>query len=301
MNKRKRSCSDDFIYSCEFTDLGTNSDLTSEMISSLGMNPVSYHNFEDGLTTHMLYSDARLEVLETGRRVLEESHKWASMGVSLSHFNVRKIRREEWAESWKKFFKVMRVSSRITVKPAWIEYSPRDEKEIIIDIDPGMSFGPGKHATTKFCLRLLQHVCRRKPAASFLDVGCGSGILMIAALKMGVPKAHGIDNDPLSIDVAKENLIKNGIATGKFSLSLAGIEDAKLRLNSDCVAANIISSVISKNADKLLSFVKPGGSLVVSGILPSEYPEIKEKLECLGAREIKSLSDGEWSAGLFEK
>ena len=188
-------------------------------------------------------------------------------------FRSRIIKEEEWAEAWKSNFKILKVSPRIVVKPPWETYAPLKE-EIVIEIDPGMAFGTGTHPSTQMCLQVLDEripAFHRQP--SFLDVGTGSGILAIAAWKLGAKPVMAIDIDPVAVESARKNAKAN--KTGKGIAFRGGSLDGR-RLSFDIVAANLLPQELLRLASPLSRMISPGGVAIVSGFLRKQRKEIAE-------------------------
>ena len=183
----------------------------------------------------------------------------------------RVIREEKWAEAWKANFKSVHVTSRLVIKPPWEEY-PKKKDETVIEIDPGMAFGTGTHASTQMCLQALEELIPSFPQGpAILDVGTGSGILAIAAQKLGARRILAIDIDPMAIDCARENAAANHVKGGiDFRVgSLGG-----LRRRFDIVVANLLPQELLKLAPSLTARVKSRGCLITSGILRRQKREI---------------------------
>lgn len=182
---------------------------------------------------------------------------------------------EDWSEAWKTYFEVIKVTDRITIKPTWKDYDPgRDE--IIIHLDPGMAFGTGTHPTTAMCIQLIQtHV---EKGSTFLDVGTGSGILMVAAAKLGAQSMTGIDTDAVAIRVAEQNLDKNGIDPGFYDLLCATLDQTDPGL-FDLIAVNIIAQVIVDILPDLALRMKKNTTLILSGIIKERLNDVVRKIE----------------------
>jgi ribosomal protein L11 methyltransferase len=174
-----------------------------------------------------------------------------------------------WRDSWRQFFAPTRISRRVAVRPSWNEIAPAGDGAVVLVIDPGMAFGTGTHETTRLCVRALDEWLAEHPGASVLDVGCGSGILTMAAHCLGASMVRGIDNDPEAIRVARENWVLNGLGTEDEAPY--GVEElARVEPGWDVVVANIISGVLLALREPLTRAVSPGGLLVLSGVLASE-------------------------------
>jgi ribosomal protein L11 methyltransferase len=203
-----------------------------------------------------------------------------------------------WAEAWKEYFKPLRISPRLVVKPPWEPYRPK-ENDLVIEVDPGMAFGTGSHPTTRMCLQILEEVIRNgAPARSVLDVGTGSGILAIAARKMGAKHVVGIDIDPVAIEGARENASLNKVRTGIHfrTGSLEGI-----RRTFDLVLANLLPQELLGLVPSLARRVSPRGSVIVSGFLGRQKGEIARALQKEGLEVQCSRAFKGWQSFLLRR
>jgi ribosomal protein L11 methyltransferase len=204
----------------------------------------------------------------------------------------RVIADEDWAEAWKEHFHVERYGERIVVVPTWREYEPR-EGEAVLTLDPGMAFGTGQHETTRMCLEALERVVR--PGSRVLDVGCGSGILAIAAGKLGAGDVVAVDVDPVCIEVTSSNAAANGVpvraAQGSLGESWPFPEAA---CGFDVVVANIVAAPLIAMAANFGKALATEGRLVVSGVIASREAEVVTAFEGAGLRvgDVRGL--GEW-------
>jgi len=195
-----------------------------------------------------------------------------------TRFTYRQLDEEDWAESWKAFFWPEKIGKRVVVKPTWRDYTP-GPGDIIIELDPGMAFGTGTHPTTRLCVGMLETFV--KEGASVLDVGTGSGILMVAAHKLGASKVWGIDIDPVAVEVSTENLDLNGVpAEGRRVVAGDLAWDVEGRF--DLVVANILSEVILSLLDQIPAVLEPGGVFVSSGIIDENAASVTEKMTAMG-------------------
>ncbi len=181
----------------------------------------------------------------------------------------------DWSENWKRFFPRLRIGKRLEVVPPWEDQEPSEPGRHLIVLDPGMAFGTGNHATTASCLELIEQLVR--PGALVADVGCGSGILSIAAAKLGAARVLATDNDQAAVNAARANLVSNGVAD-RVEVSLAAGPPAAPGGSGgfDLVLANIYAECLVEMHDPLTSCVKIGGSLVLSGIESSRGRLIEE-------------------------
>lgn len=206
------------------------------------------------------------------------------------HIRVETVADEDWAHAWKQHFHVMRITDRIVVKPAWqpFDATPGD---LVIHLDPGMAFGTGTHPSTCMCLKQIQ--AQLAPGQTFLDVGCGSGILMIAAAGLGSSKMTGIDTDPTAVEVAGENLLKNGIDPGRYRLE-TGTLDRMDPEPFDLIAANIIAQTLVAIMGDIKKRMAPHGRAILSGIIRERRPEVEAALAQHGLTVLNLDTQEEW-------
>jgi ribosomal protein L11 methyltransferase len=197
---------------------------------------------------------------------------------------------QQWAEAWKKYFHVIRITERIVVKPAWKTFDPAPD-DIVIHLDPGMAFGTGTHPSTCMCIRQIEK--NLVPGQLFLDVGCGSGILMIAAAKLGAAKLTGIDTDRIAVDITRENLEKNHIPQERCFL-FTGTLDQILPDRHDLIAANIIAQTIAAIMKDIKKSMAPEGRSILSGIIRERLPEVTRALFYHDLEIMHQDTSGEW-------
>lgn len=200
------------------------------------------------------------------------------------------IKQEDWQESWKQYWKPITILDKLIICPSWETIEKRKDQKVVV-LDTTMAFGTGSHETTKLCLEFLIRRAER-PITSLLDVGCGSGVLTISAAVLGAKKAVGIDIEDSIIETAKNNSEKNGIK--KISFSTTPVTE--IIETYDVVVANIISSVLLSIWPALLRAVKPGGELIISGILDEELEDL---LADIGMEPVETRRENEWIALLF--
>ena len=204
---------------------------------------------------------------------------------------------EDWKLSYRKHFKTEVISPRLVVRPPWEAVTPAPGQKVLT-LDPGIAFGTGQHPTTRACLDAIDALAVEGTDRSFLDVGCGSGILSIAAALEGFRDVHGFDNDPDAVRNANENAEANGLGA-RFSdgdLSVPGVAAP-----ADVVAANVLAPVLVRFAREVGALVNPGGRLILSGILDEQYDEVRAAYAALGFTELSNRLIGEWRTGLFAK
>ena len=203
------------------------------------------------------------------------------------------VAEEDWRFSYRRHFKTELVSPHILVQPEW-------ERLAVIKFDPGLAFGTGRHETTKACLQYIDELApatNHESRPSFLDMGCGSGILSIAASKLGYAPVRGFDVDPDAVAASQENAAKNGVEAEFFRHALGGRGQGPLE-SADLVVANILGPLLIRFADEIVPCVKR--HLVVSGILNELYPEVLAAYEARSFREVSHKTIGEWTTGLLE-
>lgn len=204
---------------------------------------------------------------------------------------------EDWKLSYRKHFKTEVISPRLVVRPPWEAVTPAPGQKVLT-LDPGIAFGTGQHPTTRACLDAIDALAVEGTDRSFLDVGCGSGILSIAAALEGFRDVHGFDNDPDAVRNANENAEANGLGTlfSDGDLSAPGTA-----VPADVVAANVLAPVLVRFAREVGALVNPGGRLILSGILDEQYDEVRAAYAALGFTELSNRLIGEWRTGLFAK
>jgi ribosomal protein L11 methyltransferase len=198
------------------------------------------------------------------------------------------IEDDDWATAWRKYFKPIRIG-RIVVKPSWEEFEP-GPGDVVVELDPGMAFGTGNHESTRLCLLTLQDYV--KGGEVVLDVGTGSGILAMAAAKLGAAEVMGIDNDMIAVDAAVENVARSGL--GKIVRIELGDSPNRLRGSADVVVANIVPDVIIPMARDLSGKTKPGGIVITSGIVCERADEVRASLESAGLATHETRMDRNW-------
>lgn len=213
------------------------------------------------------------------------------MGIDLGEAKVEheKMYEEDWANTWKQYYKPSKVGEKIVVKPIWEEYEQK-EGELVVNLDPGMAFGTGTHETTRMCIQALEKYVKEE--STVFDVGCGSGILAIAAAKLGAKLAVGVDLDPVAVESSIENVGYNNLNNIEILHgNLVEVIDGK----SDIVVANILAEIICILTDDVKRVMKDGGVFITSGIIHDRVNMVCEKLEATGFEVIEKNRDGEWN------
>ncbi|MBR2920827.1 MAG: 50S ribosomal protein L11 methyltransferase [Kiritimatiellae bacterium] len=255
----------------------------------------SYRDIEKSLTDIIVYFDektlpegvpGKAEACRIVERKLEEALKIVGAEADIS---VADVPDDDWMSAYRRHFKTELVSPRILVQPEWEELA-------VIKFDPGMAFGTGKHETTKACLQYIDECAPE--GGSFLDMGCGSGILSIAAAKLGYGPVAGFDVDQEAVDASVENAAKNRVEVEFFKYGLGG-RVRKALPEADLVAANILGPLLIRFADEIVESVKR--RIIISGILAELYPEVLAAYEARGFKELSRKTIGEWTTGLLTR
>lgn len=211
----------------------------------------------------------------------------------VSMLRSREVDEAEWQDSWREHFHTLHVGSRTVIVPTWRSYEP-SEGEVIIELDPGMAFGTGHHPTTTMCLAALEETV--EPASSVLDLGCGSGILSIAAARLGASHVLALDIDTTAVDTAAANIRQNGVAS-VVKVGEGTLPHPSLRPGGyDIVVANISSTVIGNLAGSIARAARPGGGIIASGILDQARGPVVQRLEQAGLHLERVDVDGDWVA-----
>jgi ribosomal protein L11 methyltransferase len=236
--------------------------------------------------------------LEQTRQKLEEALWYLGRIQPLPAAQFQWVRETDWAEAWKQHYHPIAIGKRLVIVPAWLE-SPYPER-VAVCMDPGMAFGTGTHPTTQLCLELLADNLQAGALPCMIDVGCGSGILAIAALKLGVERALGVDIDPPAVKVTGENAALNGVAErlevgqGSVKEILAG--NFAFR-QAPLVVANILAPVILRLFEAGLSgLLTSGGTLILSGILTEQAGEVESAARHYGLTILSRRQEGDWVA-----
>jgi ribosomal protein L11 methyltransferase len=283
--------------------------VTEMLVAALSRAAASYLNAETGVSMVTVYCEARpaagvRKTIVAGVAQIKRCGLKAGPGK----ITIAKVPREDWAESWKRHFKPVEIGDALLVKPSWSKRRPRKNQAVVI-LDPGLSFGTGQHPTTAFCLhQIVAAVCDRRirrsqsaaTAKSFLDIGTGSGILAIAAAKLGYGPIHAFDFDANAIQIARVNARRNSVA-GKIHFwhgDVAKLPPRPLR-KYDLICANLISDLLIAERRRIAAQLNHGGTLVLAGILESEFLEVQAAFEKLRLKLILSKTEKEWRSGSF--
>ncbi|MEI8245677.1 MAG: 50S ribosomal protein L11 methyltransferase [Lentisphaerota bacterium] len=292
----------DLLYCCKIKDESQEPDILPELLSAYEYQMSSWTDRQEKVSYHILYFSEEREALTAMDFINSLLESWRQeFDIRVTAVEVFTMKKEDWAEVWKKYFNIIHISGRLVIKPSWLEYTP-EPGQVIVEIDPGMSFGTGQHATTSFCMKMIDRMAGTPGINSFLDAGCGSGILTIAAAKLGYSPLVAFDIDPDATKVAAENFEKNRIKPDAVRLLTTGLVEFCADAGSyDFVAANILGSVLVANRQLIASLVRAGGYLSLSGILNEEFDTLKNVFCGIGFTMEYRFSEKEWTSGLFRK
>lgn len=201
------------------------------------------------------------------------------------------VDQKSWENNWKKFFKCTEIGKRLCIRPSWEEYQ-NTENRCVLSIDPGAAFGTGTHATTAMCLELLDE--QVTAGQTMLDIGCGSGILSIAAVLLGAENATGLDIDPVAVKVARENAALNHLS--HKTTYLVGDLNQQITKQYDIVCANIVADVIITLSPDVKKLLKENGIFICSGIIDQRASEVKQALLMSGLTLKKQVTQSNWNA-----
>ena len=213
---------------------------------------------------------------------------------TIGDLTTRLVNEEDWADAWKAHFPVLRVGGRLVIRPTWLEHDPAPD-DVVLDLDPGMAFGTGLHPTTRLCLAAMEAAADRGSlsAARVLDVGCGSGILAIAAAKLGATDVLGVDIDPIAVEATLANAATNGLG-GTIDARVGSLPTGEPA--HDVVLANLIASVLVALAGDLAAELRPRGVLVGSGIFVDREADVRSAFADNGLDVTARTIEGDWVA-----
>lgn len=288
----------ELLYSCRVQDHSLDPEMTVELLAALPWLSSTWQDRETGEVWHLLYADSEEAAHVAARQLSQEAKQWHELGIRLGEVEVTPLRREDWSESWKVHFPVQQVSERLVIKPSWREHVAKPG-EVVIELDPGMSFGTGRHATSRFCLRQLDRLRQLGVAQNLLDAGCGSGILTVTAVKLGYSPVTGFDSDLGCVTSTRENLRRNGIDDEVVNLFHEDLRFLVLRQRFAVIAANLQAPTLLACRERFATLLAPAGALVAAGILAGEYDALREVFLNSGWREEVSETEDGWTGAVF--
>jgi ribosomal protein L11 methyltransferase len=288
-------------------------DAVSELVSNItGGAAVAYFHLESQVSHVSVFLEeggfnqpAAREAITSGLAHI----RGCGLDLGSAEIGIARVRREDWAESWKRHFKPMVIGAgagsrrpgvrSLLVKPSWSRQKAAKRQAVVV-LDPGLSFGTGQHPTTSFCLRELVRCQAPGERHSFLDLGTGSGILAIGAAKLGYTPVVALDFDPDAVRVARENARRNRVAE-RVKPVRGDVTKLSLRPGRqyDVVCANLIATLLLTERDRIVRQVKPGGRLVLAGILASEFAKVRRAYADKRLKLCASQTQNEWCSGAF--
>src|ERR1044071_1493384 len=290
---------------CEVTVVtsGEAEDAVAELLQRIFKETASiYSNRDKEVSAVTVYVDrpiGELRALEPKLRAGFKEIEMYGVDTAPGDILIAKVKREDWAESWKKYFKTIRIGRKLIIKPSWSEEKGA-KGQAVVELDPGLSFGTGQHPTTSYCLRKI--VQAAKPEGSLLDIGCGSGILAISAAKLGYAPVEAFDFDPVAVRIAQANMRRNRV---ERKIKCARKDLTKVPLKSsqkfDVVCANLIADLLIDESDRILNRLAGDGHLIVAGILATQFPAVQQTFETKGLRLLDTKTEREWQSGLFAR
>jgi ribosomal protein L11 methyltransferase len=215
----------------------------------------------------------------------------------LNKVTLSEVREEEWATAWKQYYHPVKISDKFTIVPTWEDYTPVHSDELIIELDPGMAFGTGTHPTTVLCIQSLERTV--SPGDRIVDVGTGSGVLSIAAAKLGATKIEALDLDEVAVNVARSNIKLNkvdDVVKVRQNNLLDGVEG-----ETDIIVANILAEVILRFVDDAHRLVKKDGYFISSGIIQQKKDDVKEAILKAGFTIEEIITMEDWVSIIAKK
>lgn len=269
-----------------------------------GMGASVYFDHETRVSTVSVFIPGAAAVEESARKnIWKGLRAIADCGLDIqpARIHIRPVKDSEWRESWKEHFQPIEIGSRLLIRPSWSKRRARPNQRVVV-LDPGLSFGTGQHPTTAFCLEQLGALNRKGAPQAFLDIGTGSGILAIAAAKLGYGPIHALDSDPDAIRIARRNALRNRVADRvRFSRK----ELARLPLAGgrgyDVVCANLADLLLIEQHRRIIKSLRPRGNLVLAGILAAQFDSVRAVYENAGLKLQCAKGKGEWRSGLFRR
>jgi ribosomal protein L11 methyltransferase len=274
----------------------------SELLAANFGQPVSSYTDLRSSTTrveaYLSARPARIHAEQIRAALAQLRRKGVSLGSG--RFTIRRLPWKNWAESWKRHFQPLEIGRKLLLKPSWSRRKPRKGSAVVI-LDPGLSFGTGHHPTTAFCLEQVVKFQRASQPQSFLDVGTGSGVLAIAAVRLGFRPVIGFDLDPEAIRSARANARRNRLSRHIqfYERDVAKEGGSRFLRKYSMVCANLTADLLTEHRDRLLGWLEPGGLLVLAGILKKEFGRIRQHYQGSGLRLAAFRRRGEWHSGSF--
>jgi ribosomal protein L11 methyltransferase len=273
----------------------------SELLQRLFDRPaVVQTHLPSGRTWAIVFLDAPEQWSAPQRAALQAGLaqiRRAGLDIGPGTVSFRWLPPQDWAESWKRHFRPLTIGPALLIKPSWSRARPRPG-QAVVRLDPGISFGTGHHPTTRFCLDQIVAARRPDTVQSFLDIGTGSGILAIAAAKLGFRPVQALDVDPEAVATAQANARQNRVSLRIQCMDLAELSLKPAR-RYDLVCANLTSNLLIRHAQRIIRQVEPGGRLVLAGILQVEFRQVRRAYEQAHLRLLCTRCGGPWQSVAF--
>ncbi|MEF9917008.1 MAG: 50S ribosomal protein L11 methyltransferase [Lachnospiraceae bacterium] len=272
--------------------------LTSQDKEQMFVDILPETGVDDGIAYLSFYLEPEVDtesILQKIQQELKEISAYAAVGSC--EIECSKTEDLDWVNNWKTYFHHFYIDD-ILIIPSWEDVQPEDDHKLVIHIDPGTAFGTGMHETTQLCIKQLRKYVQ--PDDRILDVGCGSGILGMLALKFGAGYSVGTDLDPCAIDATKENMEVNGISQSQYEVMIGNIIDDETVQKTvggesyDLVAANILAEVLVPLTPVIIKHLKPGGIYITSGIIDDKEATVVEAVKAAGLQILEVTHQGEW-------
>lgn len=229
------------------------------------------------------------------QKFLRDALRYMNMAYPMAEPTFQTIEETNWAEAWKVHYKPIRLGRRVYIRPSWVEVDDIQENDVVLSLDPGMAFGTGTHPSTQLCLIAAEEILGERPHVEVLDLGCGSGILSIAAILLGANKVLALDIDELAIKVTQENAERNGAAE-KIHAQVGSLETViHSARRFDLALVNILAKIIVPMCEQGLGqVIRPGGVGVFGGLIETQADEVEAALRQTGLDPYKRLTSGDW-------
>ena len=278
-------------------------DAAGEMLGEVfGCQASSYFDFESRTSRVSVYVHGNIAP-DARQRINEGLNRIRSCGINVrpAKISIARVRKEDWAESWKRHFKPIEFGNVLLVKPGWSKKKPRKNQATVV-LDPGLSFGTGQHPTTAFCLsEIAKHSPRRSPeknGRAFLDIGTGSGILAISAAKLGYAPVSALDFDADVVRLARANAKRNNVSVRIRHGDASQLPAHPIR-HYHFICANLISGLLVTERDRIAAQLGRDGILVLAGILKIEFSKVRRRYEDVGMKLVSTKIEKEWQSGSF--
>lgn len=252
------------------------------------LNPDDYPKEGVYVKAYLPMNDAFDFTVDTIKRAIKDLTNY-DINIGKNNITLNEVHEEDWATAWKKYYKPVKISERITIMPTWEAYKPGSEEEIIIELDPGMAFGTGTHPTTILSIQALEHYLTKEDVV--IDVGCGSGVLSIASALLGAKEVHAFDLDDVAVKSTGDNVGLNNL-NNKIEVKQNNLLD-QVNIKANVIVSNILAEIIVKFVDEAWHNLVKDGLFITSGIIQDKKQLVEEKLTQQGFKilEINEMED----------